>query len=251
MNKGRNFLKLGLATCLAFVSESLLYSQEDYVSEDDLFADDGEYEDQPSVPDPIRGFNRAMFNFNDFFYLNILKPVSKGYRAVMPDDAEKGISNFFDNVNYPIRFAGNVLQFKFREAGQETGKFLVNTTVGMGGFFKISDDFDMFNTPPEDIGQAFGAWGMGHGFYIVLPFLGPTTLRDGIGRIGDNYAHPIPEPWTLVDESEYRISLQALDIVNDSPNLLNVYESLKGSAIDPYESVKDAYIQRRAKEVAQ
>ena len=251
MTGGKNKLGQLLATLLALTLATVAYSQEDYISEDDLFEEDDAYQETPTVPDPIRGFNRAMFNFNDFFYINILKPVSNTYRKIMPDDAEKGIGNFFDNLGYPVRLTGNVLQFKFGQAGKETGKFLFNSTVGMAGFFKVSDDYEMFDTTPEDMGQAFGAWGMGHGFYIVLPFLGPTTLRDGIGRIGDRYVDPISEPWTVVDETEYRISLTALEIVNDSPNLLNAYESLRGSAIDPYESLKDAYIQRRAKEVEQ
>ena len=112
-------------------------------------------------------------------------------------------------------------------------------------------DFEGLNPPKEDIGQALGSWGIGHGFYLVLPVLGPTTLRDGIGGIGGRTVHPVSRPWSQVEESEYRLGIQALESVNDSPDLMDAYESMMESAVYPYEAVKDAYAQRRAAQVAE
>ena len=225
-------------------ADTMSEADDEYSQFDNLYGDDS-LGRQPSVNDPLKGLNRAIFKFNDFVYLNLLKPVSKGYQAIMPDPAEKGLSNAFDNLNYPVRLTGNLLQLKFVGAVQETGKFAVNSTVGIGGLFKASDDFENLDPPEEDIGQALASWGIGNGFYFVMPFRGPTTLRDAIGGFGDNTVHFISEPWTQVDDDSTRLILQASELIVDSPALISVYESLTESAIDPYESLKNAYIQLR------
>lgn len=246
-------LALALSWLLLLAQPSLLaqeasdtYSEaeEEYSQFDELYGD-APGSPTPDVPDPFRPVNRAIFNFNDFVYLNLLKPVSQGYQAITPDPVEKGISNVFDNANYPVRLTGNLLQFRLEGAIRETGKFVVNSTVGLGGFFKASDDFDHLNPPEEDVAQAFASWGIGNGFYFVMPFTGPTTLRDAIGGFGDRAVHPISRPWSLIDDDPTRYILEASELISDSPSLLGGYESLKDSAIDPYESFKSAYLQMR------
>ncbi|MEM9158509.1 MAG: VacJ family lipoprotein [Verrucomicrobiota bacterium] len=233
---------LALAASLAFTGGLAADEEEEFLDANSLFEDEAK---DLSIVDPLRPINKAIFNFNDFVYLKALKPVSKGYQAIMPDQAEKSVGNFFNNLKYPSRLVGNLMLVKLKQATQETGKFLVDTTIGIGGLLKPSKDIDGLNPPKEDIGQGLASWGLGHGFYVVLPFSGPTSLRDGIGNFGDSYVEPIPEPWSQVDESAVRLGLQGLEIINDSPTLLEAYEALKESAIDPYEAMKDAYLQRR------
>ena len=134
------------------------------------------------IADPFEGINRAIFRFNDLTYKEIFEPFTKGYVSVVPQPARKGIGNFFNNLEFPTRFAGSLLQLRFGRASQETGKFLVNTTAGFAGFMNVAPEFDGLNPPIEDVGQAFGAWGIDHGFYIVVPFIGPSSLRDFVGR---------------------------------------------------------------------
>lgn len=124
-----------------------------------------------------------------------------------------------------MRFTGNILQFKFGRATKETGKFLINSTVGIGGLINVTKDDPTFDFPEEDIGQALGSWGVKHGFYIVLPILGPSTIRDFVGRLGGNVVDPLSEPWTQVDDTHDRLILQGTDTINDLPEIIDLYQS--------------------------
>lgn len=225
-----------------------LVAQDDYLSIEDLFEDE-EMVEAEAIADPIEGFNRAVFGFNDFVYKNLLGPLSKGYRAITPDPLERGFTNFFDNIKYPIRLSGNLLQGKVDESLQETGKFLVNTTLGVAGFHKASNDFPSLNPPIEDLGQAFGAWGIGEGFYIVIPFLGPSNVRDLLGRLADRVPSVVDTPWSVIDDSNDRFLVGAVDFVTDSPALMYRYESLTQAAIDPYEAMKDGFTKFRMQQI--
>jgi phospholipid-binding lipoprotein MlaA len=249
----RNNLIGGLTIAAIFLGVGLsttsLSAQDTFLSEDDLFEE--ELEEVHTVPDPLIGLNRTLFKFNDFFYMKVLGPVAHVYHDVTPDPVENGFSNFFDNVKFPVRLAGNLLQLKVEESFQETGKFVVNSTIGLGGFHKASDQFEGLNPPVEDIGQALGAWGIGEGFYIVLPFLGPTNARDFVGRYGDRWAHPVSEPWTLLDDSTDRTIFGVVDFVSDSPRLMSTYMYFTESAIDPYEAMKDGFSQYRLNQISE
>jgi phospholipid-binding lipoprotein MlaA len=231
---------------IAFISSSLT-AQDDFLSEDDLFADD--FEEVTSIADPFEGLNRSIFKFNDFFYMKILGPVAQIYHNVTPDPVENGFYNFFDNLKYPVRLTANLLQLKVEESFQETGKFLVNSTLGVGGFHKASDSFPALNPPPEDLGQAFGSWGVGEGFYIVIPFLGPSNARDFVGRFADRVPDVISTPWTLVDDSMDRFYIGAVDLITDSPRLMYRYKAFTESAIDPYVAMKDGFSQYRSQQI--
>ena len=225
---------------------------DDLLEMDELLDDDGTVARGASaaIADPLKGLNQAIFGFNDAAYIKIFQPFTRQYVRVIPKEARKGVVNFFNNLEYPLRLVGSLLQFRFGLASQETGKFFINTTAGMAGFMNAARVFEGLQPPKEDIGQAFGAWGFKHGFYFVLPFLGPTSLRDFVGRIGGNYVDPISEPWTQVDDSTDRLILTAVDTVNDLPEIIDVYNSITGSAIDPYTAVRDAFAQLRAAQVA-
>ncbi|HKK19226.1 MAG TPA: VacJ family lipoprotein, partial [Opitutales bacterium] len=153
------------------------YAAEAYLSEEDFYAE--EVEDTVDVSDPLEPINRYTFEFNDFVYLNLVQPLADGYQAVTPDPVEEGASNFFNNLKYPVRLAGNLLQGRLNGAWVETGRFAINSTVGIGGVFTPADRVEGFAPiPKEDIGQALGSWGVAEGPYLVIPFLGPFNLRD-------------------------------------------------------------------------
>lgn len=198
------------------------------------------------IPDPLEPFNRVMFKFNDFIYMNVVQHVANGYRAVTPDPVERGASNFFQNLGYPVRLVGNLLQGRIKGAWIETERFVVNTTIGVAGIYKAADHFErMQPIEPEDMGQAFGAWGIGEGPYLVLPLLGPSNLRDLFGLVGDRAVNPLTEPYSVIEDSNLQLALGASGFVVQSPSLLDLYTKMKGSAIDPYSALKNGYLQKR------
>ena len=202
------------------------------------------------IADPFEGINRAIFRFNDLTYKEIFEPFTKGYVSVVPNRPQR-YRQLFQNLEFPTRFAGSLLQLRFGRASQETGKFLVNTTAGFAGFMNVAPEFDGLNPPIEDVGQAFGAWGIDHGFYIVVPFIGPSSLRDFVGRFGGRAVDPIPEPWTQLDDDGARLALQATDVINDLPDIIDFYNKITEPAIDPYAAVRDGYAQSRGARIAE
>lgn len=215
----------------------------------DDFLEDDDISNSPSITDPLEGLNRTIFRANDFVYRTVFTPFTRQYVRVVPREARKGVGNFFVNLEYPVRLAGSLLQFKFGRATKETGKFLVNSTIGLGGFMNAAKDSPILQSPEEDIGQAFGAWGVKHGIYIVLPLLGPSSLRDFAGRLGGNAADPLSEPWAQVEDHIDRLILQGTDTLNDLPEIIDLYTSITDAAIDPYVAVRDGYVQYRARQV--
>lgn len=201
------------------------------------------------VSDPLEGMNRAMFRFNDGVYEFVLRPISKGYEIIAVRPVRQGIDNFFENVKYPVRFVNCGLQGKFKRAGLETGKFMVNTVGGVGGLFKVSDKIPaLADVPAEDTGLTFAHWGIGHGAYIVLPVYGPTTMRDGVGLAGDYVLNPVnwgslfahgrhARNWTWIPP--------AANTLRQLPGQLEKYDSASANAVDPYIAVRSAYIQNR------
>ncbi|MGH8017641.1 MAG: MlaA family lipoprotein [Opitutaceae bacterium] len=214
----------------------------------EVAAEDAEEYDEyatPPVYDPLEKINRTIFKFNGGVTIYVFTPISKGYTTIVPAKARKGLTSFFDNLAFPLRFTGSLLQGKLDRSAAELGKFLVNTTVGLGGFFKVSDHIPELRVPDEDIGQAFGLWGLGHGPYIVIPILGPSSLRDGIGRIA---AYPLdPMEWEFAESMDWTVrdGSRVLDTVNDLPATLENLDRITRSAVDPYVAVRNGYIQYR------
>ena len=229
-------------------SRSTLIAQQDTGEESGEEMDFLEDEDEPEmiqVADSLRVINRAMFVFNDKAYYWVLKPVARGYRAVTPEIARKGIRNFFFNLGMPIRFASCILQGKGKAATGEMGRFIVNTTVGVLGFGNPAARYPFLNPDAEDLGQTLGRYGIGNGIYIVWPILGPSTLRDSVGDAGDWFLSPV----SYVDPALAEYGIKAGEMINDTSLRIGEYESLKDAAIDPYSAFRDAYLQYREEKV--
>jgi len=192
-----------------------------------------------SEQDPWERYNRAMYQFNDSVDQAVLRPVAKGYRAVTPDAVEHGISNFFNNLSYPIVIVNQFLQGDLLDGLRDTGRFAVNTVLGLGGIFDPASRMGL-EANNEDFGQTLGAWGVPAGPYFVLPFLGPSTVRDTAGTYADSEINPMFEYFEEPD----RYYLLALQVVDLRAQLLDLDSQLR-STYDPYAFMRDAYLQRR------
>ena len=197
------------------------------------------------LADPLEPFNRAMFNVNDTLYFWIVKPVSQVYAGVIPAPARLGIRNFFNNLTTPARFVNCLLQGKGEGAGTELRRFAINTTCGILGFGDPA--LDQYGMEPvrEDLGQTLAVYGLGDGFYIVLPLLGPSTARDSVGKIGDWFLNPI----SYVEHTETAIGINAVRYTNESSFYIGEYEAFKSMTIEPYVGMREAYIQYRRKRI--
>ncbi|SEQ07409.1 phospholipid-binding lipoprotein MlaA [Amphritea atlantica] len=187
--------------------------------------------------DPWEGFNRAMFSFNDTVDRYALKPAAQGYKAVTPDIIETGVSNFFGNLSDVGSTLNSALQLKGEDAGQSLARVVFNTTIGLGGIIDVATPMGL-PEHNEDFGQTLGYWGVETGPYLVLPLLGPSNIRDGLGLIPDSMVDPVGE----VDPIRTRNQLYGLRIIDTRANLLAAEELLTG---DRYTAMRDAYLQRR------
>jgi phospholipid-binding lipoprotein MlaA len=219
--------------------------EEDSSDESLAFFDEDTKEEVVHVADPLSPWNRAMFHFNDKLYFWLLKPLSRGYRAVIPTPVRSGVKNFFHNITMPIRMVSCLLQGKGRAASAELSRFLINSTVGVLGFGNPAKRWPELNPSEEDLGQTLGRYGIGNGFYIVWPILGPSTIRDSIGMVGDWFLDPV----SYVESTETYVGVWTFENVNETSFKIGDYESLKEAAIDPYVALRNAYIQHRKKKV--
>ncbi|MCZ8131564.1 MAG: VacJ family lipoprotein [Steroidobacteraceae bacterium] len=196
--------------------------------------------EQPRNRDPLERLNRATYAFNDALDRMIAKPLARAYREVVPEPARNAVSNFVTNLEYPGTIVNNALQGKFSAAGTDTLRFLVNSTIGIGG---LADPATRFGIPShdEDFGQTFGYWGLPSGPYLVLPVFGPSTLRDAPGRFADRYTNVRRH---IGDGSTEEYVLLGVDVLDTRTELLSVERLLEG-AFDPYARVRDAYLARR------
>ena len=198
------------------------------------------------IADPLEGLNRATFWFNDKLYLIICRPISKGYETVIPKPVRKGIFNAFENVKFPVRFVNCLLQGKVKRAGLETEKFLLNTVAGLGGTIRMSDKvIALADLPEEDTGKTFAKWGMGHGAYIVIPFLGPSSVRDGVGLAADYALNPVNWGYFWGGKHDWTMIPPSANTLRMLPSQLQVYDDSKREAIDPYIAIRSAYVQYR------
>lgn len=205
-------------------------------------ADAGEVEQY----DPWESFNEKMFNFNLNLDRYVLKPVARVYKAVMPEPFQILISNGFDNIHWVPRFINSLLQGKFGGAGREVARFLINSTAGVGGLFDPAKDYWGIRPSKEDFGQTLGVWGSGPGPYLVLPFMEPMTVRDGIGRGVDTFLDPlgyfIPFIWD-------RLGMKIGDTINDRALNYDLFQGVEETTIDLYSSVRHFYLQRREQQI--
>jgi phospholipid-binding lipoprotein MlaA len=208
--------------------------------------------DSTRVADPLERLNRAIFAGNEHVYRIAVRPLARGYERAVPRPVRKGLTNFFANIRFPVRLVGALLQGKGGRAMRETGRFAVNTVGGLGGFLRVSDRIGALGPEPtEDVGQAFGRWGIASGPFLVLPLLGPTTVRDLFGGAADDALTPIYWRFESYDDWEVRLSVQTVDGVVAASALLGDYDSLRAGALDPYLAVRSAYVAGRASAIRQ
>ena len=188
--------------------------------------------------DPLESFNRGVYQFNDAVDKAVTKPVAQGYNAVMPVPGKVLVSNFFSNLDDVIITVNDLLQFKFTQAASDGSRFLFNTTFGVFGLFNVASRLEKHN---EDFGQTLGYWGIGSGPYIVLPILGPSTLRDGAGL----YVDSRPSKLRRVSHMRTRNQLYLTKAINRRAQLLDQEKILDEAVIDRYEFIRDAYLLRR------
>lgn len=193
-----------------------------------------------SPNDPLEGMNRAVYRFNDGVDQALLKPVAEGYRKAVPETARRGVSNFFANLGEPLTALNNALQGKFEAALIDIARFGTNSIVGLAGVIDVATPLGM-EKHNEDFGQTMGRWGFGAGPYLVLPVLGPSSLRDGGGLLVDMQFDPVSRS----DHPPTRNSLTAARIVNTRANLLSTTALVDDVALDRYSFLRDAFLQRR------
>ncbi len=208
--------------------------------------DEGIEQDIESMADPLEPVNRLFFLVNDKFYFWLLKPVATGYKTVVPQDARVGIRNFFSNVATPIRLSNGLLQLQFKGAGNEILRFLLNTLFGLGGALDLAKRDFHIEKEDRDFGQTLGSWGMGSVLYVHWPFLGPSSLRDTLGTVGDILVDPRTY---LIHSLPVSSSLLGYEKVNETSLTIGEYEDLKKGSLDPYIAVREAYDQYRQNKI--
>ncbi|MGB8855924.1 MAG: VacJ family lipoprotein [Burkholderiales bacterium] len=198
----------------------------------------------PNKLDPLESYNRGMYKINDALDKAVLKPVSRTYDKITPSPVKTGLRNFFNNIGEIPVVVNDLLQFKFQQAAEDSWRFIINTTLGLGGFLDVAEDAGLAKHN-EDFGQTLGKWGMPSGPYFVMPVLGPSSIRDAFGRIADAPTKPIG--YVTPDSAKYGIYIA--DGIVTRASLLGASNVLGEAALDPYVFVRDAYLQRRLKQV--
>lgn len=215
-------------------------------SKNDEESFDDEMEQGPTIADPLEGFNRAMYQFNDKLYFWLLKPVAQGYSEVVPEPARISVKNFFSNLAFPIRLLSCLLQGDFNGAVTETGRFGVNTIWGIGGLMDPAADKELdLQNQDSDLGLVLASYGVGHGFYLVWPLLGPSSPRDSVNLVGNYFIYPMSyvSPWY------WGAGVKGLDVINATSLRIGDYEAMQQAAIDPYIAMRDGYVQYRLKKI--
>ena len=211
-----------------------------YEDMEDPFA--GSEEDIPVLTDPLEGYNRWMFGVNEAVYDAVLEPVARGYRDTVNEQLRIGIKNIFSNAMAPVKFVSSILQLEFKKSGQVLARTLINTTLGFGGMADVAGEEYGIEDVNEDFDQALGYYGIPTGPYVVLPFFGPSTARNIIGRTAD----ALMSPGAVIGASVgTNIIVNAEDNVNAASFIVDDKKQLEDSALDEYESVRDFYHQYR------
>ena len=241
---------MALVICVSLVLASATVTGLAGEADDDVFGDfEDEFQDDGgvSLSDPLVRYNRFMFAVNDKAYFWVLKPVAETYGKVAPERCRVCVRRFFRNVAFPVRGVNNLLQGKFRRTGVECSRFVINTTVGGLGLFDPAAERWGFEAHPEDFGQSLGHYGVGSGWPLVLPLLGPSSLRDAVGKVPDFFLDPI----FYVDPAGLRMGLRGAHLVNETSLRIGDYEGLKAASLDPYLFLRNAYGQNRVKAVSE
>ncbi len=249
------------ATTLLFTgcstkTEIIKANQETAINEDteiDEFADEFEDEEIEEKSDPLRAYNVVMTNFNDKMYINVLDPIADGYRYIVPKVVRKSVGNFFTNLMYPVRFVNNLLQGKVVNATSETGRFIINSTIGIFGLFDPAKAYFDLKPYNEDFGQTLGYWGVGSGYHIVLPFFGPSNMRDMFSMYPNSLLSPIDyhddRVYNVAQNYDRSLGLVVYDKLNKASFKVGEYEDFTKDAVDLYPFLRDVYEQYRDKQI--
>ena len=218
---------------------------------------DGEFTNpkDETLFDPLSGYNEMMTSFNDTVYVYALRPLAQGYAAILPRPAREGIGNAFENLLFPVRLVNNLLQFKFQNSIEELGRFVINSTIGILGFMDVAQSEFGLKPHNEDFGQTLGFYGLGGGFHVVLPFLGPSNVRDIVGLVGDTWASPLSyieeRDANLLDSSEEEWALKGFSGLNKISLHVDEIDALRKDAIDLYPLLRSIYESRRVKQISE
>ena len=196
--------------------------------------------------DPLEPMNRTVFTFNENLDQYVVKPAAEAYKFVLPDTVRRGVTNFFSNIGDIFVAANNLLQAKPKEAASDIGRFLVNSTIGILGFFDVATDLGL-DKHSEDFGQTLGVWGLSDGPYVVLPLFGPSTVRDTVGLAVDLKTDFVLNTNQL--NSDERVGVTAVKVLDKRANLLDAGQLLEDAAFDKYSFLRDSYLQRRRNQV--
>ncbi len=197
------------------------------------------------ISDPLEGMNRGIFKFNDAVDTAVLAPVAKGYRAAVPQPARTGVRNFLTNLKSPLTIANNLLQGDLRGAGDATTRMVTNSLLGFAGLVDVAGA-EGIKHQDEDFGQTLGKWGVGHGPYLVLPLIGPSSVRDTTGLVVDAAADPLNLWLTNTNREEWVYARLGVTIIDKREELLDLLADLKKNSIDYYAAMRSTYGQRRA-----
>ena len=193
--------------------------------------------------DPLEGINRDIHNFNEFVDTYVTRPLANGYRNITPDSVEHSVIRVFDNFQEVGSAVNNLAQGKGYSSAKNTGRFLVNSTIGILGIFDVAEKIGIEKESPEDFGQTLATWGVGSGPYVVLPLVGPSTLRDAPSRFVDLYFRPP----LYIDDTVVRNTVLGIEVVSERSELLDFEETIPEE--DPYSFIRDAYLQQREYQV--
>lgn len=214
--------------------------------DDEFYGDDYESmeygQEGAEISDPLEPMNRVFFEVNDVLYYWVFKPVKTGYSTVVPYDVRYMFGNFFHNLASPIRLVNNLLQGDFEDAGVVVSRFAINTTMGVFGFGDPAGREFRIAPRPADFGQTLGKWGVGEGVYFNWPFIGPSTVRDSVGLVGDAYTHPFGYIYPGIYEGAVYYMGTRVNSMSLQPD---VYEELKKVSVDPYVAMRQAYFDYR------
>ena len=205
--------------------------------------------------DPLSGYNKIMTSFNDQFFMNVLNPISKGYAYITPETMRIGISNFFENIMFPVRFSNNLLQLKFKNANEELGRFTINTFCVLVGFMDPATNELNMTPHKEDFGQTLGFYGIGDGFPVVLPILGQSNLRDMVGLGADSYVSALSTTgdsdlnYKIPNNFEQELGIKSFEMINSTSLKLGQYETIRKDCTDLYPLLRDIYAKSRKKQI--
>jgi len=235
------FKSIFLAFIILLFSLNVFASASDDVKTDSDDFETTVYEDE--VYDPFEGVNRAIFSFNNSADKVVLEPIAKGYKK-LPPPIQSGVGNFINNLKLPLAAVNQLLQGQGKNAMESTGRFLVNSTIGIFGLIDVADDIGL-NQKEEDFGQTLATWGVGDGFYIVLPLFGPSNLRDTTGMVMTMMTDPINAYATSQGEAWAIPVRTAANAIDQRSQIIDEVNALRNNSVDYYAAVRSSYYQNR------